>query len=323
MKYVYLLSVVLVSSVHLFGQSSDQNYKKTVTYLQGSSTIISNPQAHQANISIQYLDGLGRPFQEILNQFSPNRNDLVMPLEYDGLGRLLKEYLPYESSQSNGNYVSNWKASHSSFYSALKGDAQGYSTKVYEASPLNRLIKQGSPGAAWQPNQDLSVKMDKVVYYNYELNTASDQVLNWDIEFTSDGFISIGYYLPVQLTKTITTDEEGHAVIEFVDKLGQTILKRVQAVESPNMTTYTPGEWADTYYIYDNFGDLRYVLPPEAIKAIGSPSTFPYAPSPTLLDNWAFQYQYDGRRRMIEKKVPGAEPVKMIYDNRDRLVLTQ
>jgi Leucine-rich repeat (LRR) protein len=41
------------------------------------------------------------------------------------------------------------------------------------------------------------------------------------------------------------------------------------------------------------------------------------------LDNFAFQYKYDGRNRMIQKKVPGADWVYMVYDNRDRLVMTQ
>jgi len=41
------------------------------------------------------------------------------------------------------------------------------------------------------------------------------------------------------------------------------------------------------------------------------------------LDNWAFQYKYDGRKRMTHKKVPGADWVYMVYDKRDRLVLTQ
>ncbi len=41
------------------------------------------------------------------------------------------------------------------------------------------------------------------------------------------------------------------------------------------------------------------------------------------IDNWGFQYQYDGRKRMTAKKVPGADWVYMVYDNRDRLVLTQ
>jgi RHS repeat-associated protein len=42
-----------------------------------------------------------------------------------------------------------------------------------------------------------------------------------------------------------------------------------------------------------------------------------------VLNTWAFQYKYDGRNRMIEKKVPGADWVYMVYDDRDRLVLTQ
>jgi RHS repeat-associated protein len=39
--------------------------------------------------------------------------------------------------------------------------------------------------------------------------------------------------------------------------------------------------------------------------------------------NWGFQYKYDARKRMIGKKVPGADWVYMVYDDRDRLVLTQ
>ena len=41
------------------------------------------------------------------------------------------------------------------------------------------------------------------------------------------------------------------------------------------------------------------------------------------IDNWGFQYKYDGRRRMTHKKVPGADWVYMVYDERDRLVMTQ
>ncbi|MEM7552408.1 MAG: hypothetical protein AAF363_22180, partial [Bacteroidota bacterium] len=44
---------------------------------------------------------------------------------------------------------------------------------------------------------------------------------------------------------------------------------------------------------------------------------------PNILEQYAFQYEYDGRRRMIEKKAPGAAPVYLVYDDRDRLVLTQ
>lgn len=46
-------------------------------------------------------------------------------------------------------------------------------------------------------------------------------------------------------------------------------------------------------------------------------------PVQAALNQWAFQYKYDARRRMAHKKVPGADWVYMVYDNRDRLVMTQ
>ncbi|MFN7654914.1 MAG: lipase family protein [Cyclobacteriaceae bacterium] len=41
------------------------------------------------------------------------------------------------------------------------------------------------------------------------------------------------------------------------------------------------------------------------------------------LNEFAFLYKYDGRKRMSHKKVPGADWVYMVYDNRDRLLMTQ
>lgn len=41
------------------------------------------------------------------------------------------------------------------------------------------------------------------------------------------------------------------------------------------------------------------------------------------LENYGFMYRYDGRKRMIAKKAPGADWTYMVYDNRDRLVMTQ
>ncbi|WP_422360231.1 RHS repeat-associated core domain-containing protein [Reichenbachiella sp.] len=43
----------------------------------------------------------------------------------------------------------------------------------------------------------------------------------------------------------------------------------------------------------------------------------------TFTSRYVFQYKYDKYSRMIEKQVPGAGTVYMVYDNRDRLVLTQ
>src|SRR5262249_13710543 len=42
-----------------------------------------------------------------------------------------------------------------------------------------------------------------------------------------------------------------------------------------------------------------------------------------IADEYCFRYEYDSRNRMIIKKMPGAGEEWMVYDSRDRLVLTQ
>ncbi len=304
------------------------NYVASYTALQAiQGSLEQENDVHRVSKSTTYFDALGRPQQTLMKSVTPDTmKDLVFPITYDGFGRKAKSWLPFSHVDTSGHFIDNALTLQQVFYgqtaTPVVTDALPFSETVYEPSPLNRVLKQGAPGAAWQPEADPSVTTERVLHYSYEVNQQSDKVYSWNIDYSTDDFKATGHYPTGQLTKNITTDEEGHAVIEFVNKQGQTVLKRVQAVESPNMITYITGEWADTYYCYDDFGNLRYVLPPKAIQEMGS-TTMPYAPSPTLLSRWAFQYNYDGRSRMIEKKVPGAEPVKMIYDDRDRLVLTQ
>src|SRR5690606_15797661 len=124
-----------------------------------------------------------------------------------------------------------------------------------------------------------------------------------------------------------TKDEEGNEVREYTNKIGQVILKKVQAVDTStiDISLSNRNHWAQTYYVYDDLGNLRYVLPPELTYKVYQNDV--YNPSTTAntgdLDLWAFQYKYDGRKRMIEKVVPGAKPIYMVYDKRARLVLTQ
>jgi RHS repeat-associated protein len=43
----------------------------------------------------------------------------------------------------------------------------------------------------------------------------------------------------------------------------------------------------------------------------------------SVVNDYAYLYKYDKRQRLIEKKLPGAQCIYMVYDNRDRLVMTQ
>ncbi len=66
--------------------------------------------------------------------------------------------------------------------------------------------------------------------------------------------------------------------------------------------------------------NLRFVLPPRAVERLAAAS---WVLSAEVSKNLCFRYEYDGRNRMIIKQVPGAEQVEMVYDQRDRLVLSR
>ncbi|TAD87357.1 MAG: hypothetical protein EAY75_06245, partial [Bacteroidetes bacterium] len=120
-----------------------------------------------------------------------------------------------------------------------------------------------------------------------------------------------------ELYKNSTTDEHGKQVVEYTDKSGQVILKKVQESNTP--TTGHAG-WLCTYYIYDDFAQLRCVVQPAGVQATQQAG---WVISTTLAVEQCFRYEYDSRRRMAAKRVPGAGWVYMVYDKRDRLAATQ
>src|SRR5690606_8693608 len=128
---------------------------------------------------------------------------------------------------------------------------------------------------------------------------------------------SPAYHAASQLFRYKTKDEHHNEVIEFKDREGKVLLKKVQAPS---------GQWAQTYYIYDGFGNLICVVPPEVVARLATEFYQSGATDVTknaFLKRWAFRYAYDSRKRMILKQLPGADLVYMVYDKRDRLVMTQ
>ena len=129
--------------------------------------------------------------------------------------------------------------------------------------------------------------------------------------------------MPGTLVKTIKTDEDKKQVIDFTDKEGKTILRKVQVL--PNIIddgTTGSGhlDWLCTYYLYDDLGNLRCTIQPAGVKSIQPSWSLIDA---TLLAEQCFRYEYDDRNRITLKKVAGSGEVWMVYDKWDRLVLTQ
>ena len=268
--------------------------------------------------NVTYFDGLGRPIQTITIGQGANGEDIITPMEYDPFGRQEKEYLPYVSSNGGSSYPkidpAAAIAATISFYSTEKYEntANPFSQKQYELSPLNRVLKQAAPGTSWAMGSGHEIKLD------YQTNKSSDAVKLYKANTTwlagsglyEISFSDAGTYAENELYKNVTFDENSGAslnessgsTVEFKNKEGQVVLKR----------TYDSGDKHDTYYVYDIYGNLTYVLPPKVTGAIND----------DVLNGLCYQYKYDNRNRLVEKKLPGKQWEFIVYDKLDRPVAT-
>ncbi|WP_212005422.1 DUF6695 family protein [Chitinophaga sp. HK235] len=272
----------------------------------------------------QYVDGLGKPLQRVSWQASGNGKDLVEQQEYDAWSREIYQHLAYESDVTGGNFKLAPFSAQKNFYNnfqlnepGLKNEQYYYGQQVFEPSPLNRVVKTMSPGNSWVGNNN-------GVQNSYDINTAADQLPVWSIGFqefvngTENTPVAGANYAAGTLIKNTVITEDGSAVITFTDKESRVVAKKVQVSAT---TSGAYNGWLTTLYIYDRLNQLRVVIPPKAVATMLSAGN--WILSADILAELCFRYEYDNRGRMIGKKVPGAEWIYLVYDQRDRLVFTQ
>jgi RHS repeat-associated protein len=268
-----------------------ENYVQTKTYLDYNGTTPT-----KSSETVQYFDGLGRPKQVVNVKASPLGKDVVTHIEYDAFGRQTKDYLPIpQSGTLNGAIVPTPLANAPSVY----GSEKIYAEKILENSPLDRIQQQIQVGNDWT---------NKPVAFQYGTNTQNEVYkfttnTTWVNNATSSALV-LEYFPPNQLYKNTVTDEDGNVTIEFKNGQGQVILIR------KNDGTY----YTDTYYVYNEYNQLAFVIPP---KAIAGPIT------EAVLNDLCYQYRYDGRGRLVEKKLPSKGWEYMVYNKADKLIMSQ
>ncbi|MFD2581341.1 DUF6443 domain-containing protein [Pedobacter vanadiisoli] len=299
--------------------STNQNFILTRTFKQPvtDATLGNSRNVCEENQAIQYFDGLGRPLQTVQVQGSPGFKDIVQPVAYDAFGREQFKYQPYAAQGgTTGSFRTAALADQLAFYNSptagVKATAYPFAETVFEASPLNRVLQQGSPGADWQINSGHTLKSD------YGTN-AENEVKLWAINGTDNG-ATAGVYQPGKLYKTILKDEnwvpadlKTGTTDEFKDFEGRVVLKRVWETNNKSLSTY---------YVYDDLGNLRYVLPP-AVNENGQATLDSFDESQTVFDQFIYGYHYDGRKRLVEKKIPGKGWEFMVYNKLDQVVMSQ
>jgi RHS repeat-associated protein len=313
-------------------QTQNQNFVKSITYKRPSNQVTINlNQPTDVLQEVSFVDGLGRPIQQVAYKKASNGGDIIVPIEYDTFGRQLKEYLPYVRSTSSLNYDSSWFSAVSTFYASNTIQNTGnphfatttfpFSLKDVEKSPLGRVLKQSAPGLDWSMGNGKEIKFD------YQANAANEVrnftvVAQWNpsTQIYNPTLSNPNSYPANSLFKTVTKDEnwvagsKNHTTEVFKNNLGQVVLKRTYTdVTAPN-GDITPQVQHDTYYVYDQFGNLSFVIPPlvDTSGTISDPD----------LQGLCYQYKYDALNRLAEKKLPGKGWEFIVYDKLDRPVYT-
>ena len=244
---------------------------------------------------ITFYDGLGREL-DFAQSYGADRTNIFMAhhhlIEYDSLGRKEKQWITAPNSFS---YMAPEDLKNGILWDYHDAGKRSYLQTNYESSPLNRITEQYGVGDAWG---DHPARME------YLTNIPADS-LRCSFYFIddNDSLIRRGDYRSGELQVTKATDEDGKPTYTFVDKQGRTLLTRLGR----------GNQQADTYFVFDRFGRIRYVLPPMINDEISAGN----------LDLYAYQYLYDSFGRCISKKLPGCAAIGYVYDKADRVILSQ
>ena len=270
---------VTITTISNCPDRSLQTYLRTRTpQKSGYTTLPVNASVADINDQYQYLDALGRSSQLLDVKASPTGNDVLSINKYDRFGREDKKYLPASVANNNGMITASPESIIANFYNATHVDhpenvadtEAPFSKTIFESSPLNRVLKQGAAGTPWQPGEDNYSLADHTIKHRVRSNV-SGEVLMWTYDkvanvIQANNGTEFRYYEPNSLIVNQTYDEHNNLVLEYIDKHGRVVLKRVQATSNQNTLNNT--NFASTYYVYDDFGNLVVVLPPEALKTI-------------------------------------------------------
>ena len=266
-----------------------------------------------ASCDLTYYDGLGYPSQVLQVAASDGgRKDIVQPIVYDALSREEYKYLPYSQTDNHAQYVNNVLEKQNDYYLGKYGmtnreSAYAYTHDTYESSVLNRISRSRNVGAEFQSDEH---SVD-----NGYLGNEATAILRLDVDRTTNDLVVNGYYDAKTLSGIRTEDEDGAVTVVFYDERDRAIY------EDRQLRNRNDIEHLITRYVYDDCGRLAWCVTPKGTDLLADSQR--YRLSDDFTKQNCYAYVYDGFDRTVEKHIPGQEPVYMVYDSADRLVMRQ
>ena len=290
MKLLDIVLALLLIPCAIVAQDKKSNYITTRRVIADGDTLTT----------IEYFDGLGRSSEVVQKGFSGGGfMDLVSLTEYDGMGCEVRKWNPAPIG-TTGGYITPvvFREEARNF----SDDWSPYSEYEYDKTFDNRVTKELGPGDAWHvKGKARELEYGGIATMKYPVFTLSSDKKTFTFK---------RYFCMYDLSMVRVTDEDGLTATKYYNVLNQPVIEE-------------KGDSAVTYYIYDTSGNLVYVLPPAAYASCLVRGEVHSINTDDCLQKYAYFYRYDGKNRCIEKKLPGCEPVKMMYDKSNRMIFRQ
>ena len=290
--------------INMFNQADmpvvvdNSNYTKTRKYFNGAGSQYAESAVH--------YDGLGRPIQEVAVGAGSNGEDIIQVIEYDNMGRNdAKVSMPYSRPGVGYQMSAISTAEQRDYYATKFPDGSdknyAYSRKVYDGTTVTAY----GPGSS---GNDYPVQQES--YLNNGLEGIQKYVMADDgISLRNAGPYPAGK-LSVQKVKQLNLPANQQSEkYTYTNSAGQVVAEETRASTQDRRITY---------YVYDDMGRQRYVIPP--IKSDSLPNL---ETSLSELRKYCFYNEYDDHGRIVKQYVPGAEPTYTLYDRRGRVAMTQ
>ena len=260
-----------------------------------SSEVFDDPTL--AIIKRIYQDAMYHPTMSFLYKNSPDKKNIITLNEYDLFYRPTKEWLPI-AIDINNLTKDGFKNVAVQFH---KDEKRPYIEQIYGTDFFeNGIIKNELIGS-----QKAGADMD-----SHKVNFVSRANDSCEVKLfsvTHDGLLECrGYYIDSMLCVSETIDEDNKKKVVYTNLRDQIVMEKVDN--------------ATTYYVYNDLNQLCYVLPPLVAQQITEGT---YNDTVDVLKKYAYVYKYDERGNQIYKRLPGCEPILMVYDKSDLLVMSQ
>lgn len=236
-------------------------------------------------LSTERYDAMGR----LCGKFVPLESEAIAYIrEYDSMGRLSKIWSPTPASFQES--LESIKVAAKQYYN----DQQPYTEEYYEDSPRSLTTSTAKAGFA-RHGYGKGVKTNIYPYTEQNYNCKRYQVSDGGVSYSNE-------WEPGSLTVTVRTDEDGIVTESYTDLSNHVVCESRSGKK--------------TYYVYDDYGDLRYILPPGL-------SGKTLSRTDEQMKALAFWYDYDSRGQCILAKEPGRCAARMCYDPAGRLAAEQ